>query len=434
LDGVVTVCCDVTTDPAAMGPGRPLVVGISDDLTGAACTAGEFASAGLHAQACGWERAGELAGSSGVVVVDTASRLLGPDDAAARIRKAVGACKPVAGDGFYYKRVDSRLRGNVGAELRVLAELEQRPLLIAPAAPALGIQTRAGVQYAGLRGVCREDGAGQIEATSTCRLSELLPGPSRGVDLATIRGAALGATLRRVTAEGRHIVCDAERPDDLDRVATAFVDERLLGSLTPVGTYGFGGALAAAVSHRASSRLPGVLAVVGSLHPATRTQVGVAHRRNRTLSTHADLLDGGEQLIVALARSLADGRDVVLSTTAIASSPRSQILPAIRYAHELADAAREIVMRAKPRGIVLVGGELSSAMLRLLDARAVRTVSEPWPATPAVRFMGGMLEGVPGIIKSGARGGPAWLDQACALLRLVADGQVVVSCSERLHG
>ena len=431
---MVTTGCEVTMDPAATDPRRPLVVGISDDLTGAACAAGEFVSAGLQAQACGWEHAGELAGSSGVVVVDTASRLLGPDDAAGRIRKAMGACQPVGGEGFYYKRIDSHLRGNVGAELRVLAELERRPLLVAPAAPAFGIQTRAGVQYAGRRGVGREDDARRIETTATCRLSELLPGPSRGMDLATIRGASLGAALRRATADGQHIVCDAERPDDLRRIATALVNERLLGSLTPVGTYGFGGALAAAVAHRASARLAGILAVVGSLHAATRTQVGVAHRRNRVLSTHADLLDGGEELIGTLARLLANGRDVVLSTTAIGSSPCSPILPAIRYAHELAGVARQIVVRARPRGIVLVGGELSSSVLRLLDARAVRTVSEPWPATPAVRFVGGMLAGVPAIIKSGGRGGPAWLDQACALLRLMADREGLAYCSERFDG
>jgi uncharacterized protein YgbK (DUF1537 family) len=431
---MVTASRKATPDPVTTRPGHPLVVGISDDLTGAAATAGEFACAGIDAEACGWERAGELAGSTSVVVVDTASRLLGSDDAAERIRTAMGACRPVDGHGYYYKRVDSRLRGNVAAELRVVAELERRPLLIAPAAPALGVQTRAGVQYAGPHAVDRGDAVGDIETASTCQLTELLPGPSYGVDLATIRSSSLGATLRGMIAQGRHIVCDGDRPDDLDRVAGALVDEQLLGSVTPVGTYGFGGALAAAVADRAPAAFPGVLAVIGSLHASTRTQVGLAHRQNRVLSTHAELVDGGEQAIGALARSLADGRDVLLSTTGVASSPHSRVLPAIQYAHELAGAARQIVMRAKPRGVVLVGGELSSALLRLVDARAVRTVSEPWPATPAVRFLGGMLAGVPGIIKSGARGGPAWLDQALRLLRLMTDAEAIGVCSERVHG
>lgn len=431
---MVTASRDAAPDPVRTRAGSPFVVGISDDLTGAAAAAGEFSCAGLHAQACAWERASEPAGSTSVVVMDTASRLLGPDEAAERIRTVMGECKPQAGYGFYYKRVDSRLRGNVAAELRVVAELARRPLLIASAAPALGVQTRAGVQYAGLQAVDHGEAAGEVEMASTCQLRELLPGPSYGVDLAQIRSPSLGATLRRMTAQGRHIVCDGDRPDDLDRVAGALVAEQLLGSVTPVGTYGFGGAMAAALAERPSSSLPGVLAVVGSLHASTRTQVGLAYRQNRVLSTHAELVDGGEQLIGALAGSLAGGRDVLLSTTGVAPVSHPPVRPAIQYAHELACAARQIVMRAKPRGVVLVGGELSSAVLRMVDARAVRTVSEPWPATPAVRFLGGLLAGVPGIIKSGAGGGPAWLDQAVRLLRLMTNAYAIGSCSERVHG
>jgi len=47
----------------------------------------------------------------------------------------------------------------------------------------------------------------------------------------------------------------------------------------------------------------------------------------------------------------------------------------------------------------------------------VDIVCEPWPATPLVRLAGGPADGLPAIVKSGARGDARWLVHAVDLLR-----------------
>jgi 4-hydroxythreonine-4-phosphate dehydrogenase len=104
---------------------------VADDLTGAADSGVAFAGAGpvrldLGNSTC----------TAHVRVLDTNTREAGADTAASAIAAALARIRP--GDAVF-KKIDSLLRGQIAAELRVVRKMfPARPLIIAPAVPALG--------------------------------------------------------------------------------------------------------------------------------------------------------------------------------------------------------------------------------------------------------------------------------------------------------
>ncbi|GAA3098813.1 four-carbon acid sugar kinase family protein [Rhizobium viscosum] len=110
---------------------------IADDLTGSLDTGTPFVEAGLSvAVAIDVEAVGKvLETGAEVVVVNTASRSLPEEEAAARVRVVAEALR-AAGPAVFMKKIDSRLKGNVAAESIALADvLGLKTILMAPAIP-----------------------------------------------------------------------------------------------------------------------------------------------------------------------------------------------------------------------------------------------------------------------------------------------------------
>src|SRR5437867_11180604 len=113
------------------------VLAIADDLTGALEVGAHFAARGIEASVTTSTRRERPA----VLVIDTETRHLAPDAAAGRIHSVA------AGNSsrLIYKKTDSTLRGNIGAELGALLALyPDSPLIYAPAYPAMGRTVRRG--------------------------------------------------------------------------------------------------------------------------------------------------------------------------------------------------------------------------------------------------------------------------------------------------
>ncbi len=124
---------------------------IADDLTGAADTAVQFSKKGIPALVT-LDRQIDIVSLDpriAVLAVDIESRHLLPAEAAARVAKVV---RRAAGCGVvhFYKKTDSTLRGNIGAELEALMKTAHSDrLLFVPAHPKAGRFTRQGYQYVG---------------------------------------------------------------------------------------------------------------------------------------------------------------------------------------------------------------------------------------------------------------------------------------------
>lgn len=113
---------------------------IADDLTGALDTAAPFASRGLHCEVALRASAipGALAHAPQVLAVDTGTRDLEPE--AAREATAAVLARLPPGT-VLFKKVDSRLKGHIAAELDVTP---YRSALVAPAIPEFGRVAEAG--------------------------------------------------------------------------------------------------------------------------------------------------------------------------------------------------------------------------------------------------------------------------------------------------
>ncbi len=127
------------------------LVVIADDFTGALDNAVQFAERGVRTQAAFTEDVEftALPPQLEVLAVTTESRHLLPQQAYRRVRSvAERAWK--AGALRIYKKTDSALRGNVGAELQaVLDATGMRQLTFLPAYPEMGRITRGGIHYCG---------------------------------------------------------------------------------------------------------------------------------------------------------------------------------------------------------------------------------------------------------------------------------------------
>ncbi len=300
---------------------------ISDDLTGALDTAVQFSRAGVSTFVATQEEAAIPDVDATVLAVDIESRHLPAAEAAGRVQRCVHAAGR-AGIRMFYKKTDSTLRGNVGAELAALLRATgAAELYFVPALPEAGRITRGGVQYVDGRPLDRSrysrDAADPVREASVGALI------NSQADVAVVCLPA-GADPAGPLAHARRpaiVVYDAETNDDLAAIAAqlaAFGPPPLLA-----GCSGFAsmvpGLLGLPRQHiRAPLLRPPLMVVCGSSNEVSRSQVreAEAHRRPALVTLAAgDPID-------AVARRLAregcrDRGDDLLRPPPAKSSSRS---------------------------------------------------------------------------------------------------------------
>ncbi|MHC4124629.1 MAG: four-carbon acid sugar kinase family protein [Planctomycetota bacterium] len=124
---------------------------VADDLTGANDTGVQFAKKGIPAFVTINMNVDikSLDPQIAVLVVDTESRHISADKAADQIKRVVQHAKDF-GIGHFYKKTDSTLRGNIGAELEAfMTAAGSDRLMFIPAYPKADRFTCDGYQYVG---------------------------------------------------------------------------------------------------------------------------------------------------------------------------------------------------------------------------------------------------------------------------------------------
>jgi uncharacterized protein YgbK (DUF1537 family) len=402
---------------------------IADDLTGAADCGIAFAAAGLPTfVALATERSPPPAQ---VVAVDTDTRHRPGEEAAA----AAGAAAERAlrdGARVLYKKLDSTLRGHVGAEiaatLRAVATAGRgRPLVIlAPAFPAAGRVTRDGLVL--VNGVPLEAtevwrDAGMQEPPQLVAMLRVAGVHASAVRLADVRAGTepLARELAQLaTGDVDALVCDAEEERDLRAIADAA--SRIERPVVWAGSAGLAHHLPAALALRpsaASRAEPArgggpILILVGSRSSVAREQAGrVAGEAGVTrveLDPHA-LLEGAPT--EAVGRGLAEGDVVAVVGTTQVGSER---------ALDLAAAVGRVAGAhgARLGGLVATGGDIARAAFGALGATGLHLVGEveagvPLGVTDSARPL-------PVVTKAGAFGSPETLSRCRAALKKLARG------------
>lgn len=411
-------------------PARVLVV--ADDLTGANATAAGFARAGMNAVTVPGDRRidviAEFASRFDVVVVSTDTRHSDPQDAAARVRETVRAGWPVQ---LVCKRVDTTLRGNLGAEtagaLAAVAELSGRRAvaLCAPAHPAAGRHTVDGTQL--LYGKRLEETELARDARTPVRTSRVADrlGEQAALHVAhlplstvTSGPTSVRAALRQALDAGAElVVADALTEDHLTRVAAAAADllrqrEDLLWVAVDPGPGSV--ALAQALGLCGSEGRGPLLAVSGSATALTRLQLQrlVAERPVRVVRPVARDRDGVLPDVDATVRLLDDALasaatgDVVLLATALEDADVVRLPPAAAEAlpRELGRIVRRVLEEHRVDGVFSTGGDVTAALLAELGGRGIGVEEEVVPLAVAGTIVGGPWDGMPVVTKGGLVG------------------------------
>lgn len=122
---------------------------IADDFTGALDTGIQFAKRGIQTQVFVGTKLDEkeISDRSQVLVVDSETRPLSGEQAYQTVKEIVVDAKRI-GIPVIFKKTDSALRGNVGAELKaVLDAAEEEELYFIPAFPDVRRTTSQGIHY-----------------------------------------------------------------------------------------------------------------------------------------------------------------------------------------------------------------------------------------------------------------------------------------------
>jgi D-threonate/D-erythronate kinase len=389
---------------------RPRVLVIGDDLTGSNATGALFARFGMHTMTV---RGGAALPDIDALVVNLGNRHAQPAEARAAVKATIAAVGDVR---LVVKRVDTTLRGNVGAETDAAIEALGIRAIVVPAFPDAGRVTVGGLHL--VDGVPLAETAAARDAlnpVSSSRVATILrEGTARSIAEIPLdvveRGVEAIAEALRVDAE--ILVCDATRNAHLRVIAMAAaqVSEHWLS----VDSGPFGVRLAAALGIAPGDQpRPPVLAVVGSITAITADQVLETEQTLGARYVEVSGQEDPEAIAGRVADLLRENPPVVGVRT------RAEMLSrelAAKLPGVLAEATRLVLTRHRIGGLYATGGDIATAVTAELAADGFVIDDEVVPLAVAGRLAGGPFNGLPFATKGG----------------LIGDRTAAVACIERL--
>lgn len=417
---------------------------IADDLTGANDTGVQFAKRGLNvsvmlAPASGPKAA--FAADTDVLVLDTDSRSLDAESARRKVAEA-SRCVLAAGAKVVFKKIDSTLRGNLGAELDAVYDVF-RPdfVVVAPAYPETGRLVREGRLFVHGTLVHETEFARDPKTpVAESYIPELLRRQTKH-QVAVVPSAvladgscALEPVLRSSLTGGiRYLVCDSADDGDLERIVSLIGETAY--SVVWAGSAGLARHLSAAgpsagIQPPPQFRKQGgpVLAVIGSVSPRSRRQLDVllghpgvrgirmeafrlvsgAAERERELSHAAE-----QAALVSRAGlhpvlySAGDEEDVRLARDAGARSGMSGQAVSDAISRALGEAVSRLLGRIGINGIggiVMTGGDTARQVCCSLRAAEFRLLDEVECGVPVGLLAVDGREPLPAVTKAGGFG------------------------------
>ncbi len=404
---------------------------IADDITGAADAAVQFCPVvgPVHMiNAVGGELSATAIHTAGLAVF-TNTRNIDAARASAIVRVAIENIHGLS-PRLVYKKMDSCLRGNVGAEIDAM--LQATGATATFVAPAFPQQRRTTVNdchlIEGVPVADTEIGRDPLCPVRQSRLSGLLSTQSQmpvgHVDLTYLEGGSARLAERVLTLLGRgcrHIAFDAVQTAHLDavaRLAWEHVEPFLL-----VGSAGLAGSLARILGRDlplpAAADRPNIktwLFVCGSASRVLAAQVAKLARSTGWTHTALDpsaltAADGSTHR-QARAAHLADKWSpggMILSIRPVTDA--AAIQDPDRMARGLAEVAAGLLATTAADGVFLSGGDTAEAFRHQIGASAVLIREEILPGLMRGEFVGGPHNGLVLVTKAGAFGHADTLNQ-----------------------
>lgn len=254
---------------------------IADDFTGALDTGVQFAACGASTRVITDQvfSLDAYTNTCEVLVVDAETRHLTPEEAYRIVEKIVSLAVAL-GIPHIYKKTDSALRGNVGAELAALLNVtgrQQLPFL--PAFPQMGRITEQGIHYIGDQPVAESVfGADPFEPVTHSCVAELIRSQS-DVSVSSVPVLRADTSIPEVPGI---LIFDASSVEDMSQTARRLQQEDKLHIMA--GCAGFAAVLPELLNLGTGHpgpmpKLdPNFLVICGSVNPITVAQADRAEQ------------------------------------------------------------------------------------------------------------------------------------------------------------
>ncbi len=330
-----------------------------------------------------------------------------------------------------YKKVDSCLRGNVGAEVDAMVDEMGFDLsFIAPAFPDLGRLTLHDVHLVHDTPVAETElSRDPVTPVTESQLSRIIAAQSRyridHVDLQCFDGSdhEMLAQIDSLANSGtRHLVFDAVQQVHLDRIARIVLESPR--NILLVGSAGLARGLMGHFPERPALRrdkgrhfLKGYhLLVCGTVAEITRLQISAlreAHPYDVISLTPRLLLDTTQRDELLLkanqAQRILSENNVIIR---VGTGERPEVgvgrKPSTRRTEGIVRGlglfVAEILRKTTPASLFLSGGDTATAVLRAMGAQGIRLHGEIVPGMAVGTLMEGPMEGLPVVTKAGAFG------------------------------
>ena len=361
---------------------------LADDLTGAMDSSVFFAQLGADTKVyltpelspADWKMLSEGKESPEVVCINTESRHLPPAEAAAIVFKLArtAAAEKIP---YIYKKTDSALRGNVGAELEAFRQgLGLKVLPFVPAHPRLNRILRKGILYIDKVPV-NETALGRdpFNPVRFCRAEDILRDTSPEIRIAE---SLMGEGIR---------ILNGETTEDLQLAGKLLEQEGYLRALAGCG--GFAETIAKLLypvldnsseaaekgihidAQGSGSLRKGLLVVSGSLHEQSLKQLKKARKQG-----HA-VFWAGDEILEPLGRELAATGIGIFSGCMLREDTGEPVLSlSMEEAGErIASAAHEAIEKLKPEAVCVFGGDTLTGILKTFGVRSLMVQRELFP-------------------------------------------------------
>jgi len=399
---------------------------IADDLTGAMDSSGYFATMGLSTIVVLDHNPSRIAE---VMVVSTDSRGDNPDTASRKVRTLASGLR----DDRVYKKIDSTLRGNIGAELMAAMDsLCSEKVIVAPAFPAMGRTTINGTLLVNNTPVSEtqfaNDPINPVTESHIPRILEQSIGQPIGVISLESVNAGVESLCREFSDRTEKVlVCDAVEQINLHTIASAsaLADNNWL----LCGSAGLARELCNIPAKKAKAN-PGkestgpegpALLAVGSRHNVSATQLRKAQSElgipilqiNIQLpaddQTNASEID---RVLLEASALLRQGKTVAVTSTF------SQYIPALKRSVSclLAELVADILSIQDIAGLFLCGGDTALELCRQLGIGAIQVRGEVETGVPAGTFSNSAGNNTRLVTKAGGFGSEGAIIKAISYL------------------
>lgn len=364
---------------------------IADDLTGAIETGVQIAKQGISTRVIHNPDTDlnqifhEI--DSTVIVFNTESRHIDQKEAARRVGQIIKISRE-RGIKRFYKKTDSTMRGNIGAELQAFREeTGQNSIPFIPAHPKLKRFTRKGYHYIGEQLLHEtEFGNDPLEPIEISFIPSLL---QKQTDL---KVSLVGRSGNDSISKNRGIlVFDCQSEKELEKIGTVLLKNNLHHSIT--GSAAMCERLPILFNLKSeNSELPKLnmptLLVNGSLNKISLNQVRFAHEKGVKMITIPEKLLSSsnpkkspyfKQILTEVQEELHAGRNVILSSSDIQADPNKKNYNGTDYdvvSKQIGSIVAAIFNEVEIRSVCVIGGDTLMGIMNKLNCDSIAPITE----------------------------------------------------------